>query len=887
MSEKTLVIVESPTKARTIAKFLGKDFVIKASNGHIRDLPSKADEIPANIKKEKWSRLGVNVEKDFEPIYVIPASKKAQVKALQDAIKSADMLYLATDEDREGESISWHLLEILKPEKYKIPYQRLVFHEITKEAIKKSLEKPRQIDFDLVSAQETRRILDRLYGYEVSPLLWQKIAPKLSAGRVQSVAMKMLVEREKERIGFISSNYWTLKVNLNSSAKEVDSDFVAELFSVVDKRVALGKDFDPSTGKLIHPDKVIAFDKLGITELLERLKAKPAIVSAVEEKSYTSKPLAPFITSSLQQEANTKLHYSAKRTMTVAQRLYENGLITYMRTDSTTLSEQAINAARTLIQHEYGAEYLPATPRVYATRVKNAQEAHEAIRPAGEVFVPISEVTNRLGDEAGRLYELIWKRTVASQMQDAKGTQIAVTIDIEDAKFKATGKTIEFPGYLRAYVEGSEDPEADLQDQERILPKLSEKQELVVKGFNVLDKNTQPPARYSEGSLIKELEKKGIGRPSTWATVLDTVLSRGYAFKKGNAVLPTWTAFAVLNLLEQHFHDLVNYEFTANLEDDLDNISRGEAKSLKYLQDFYFGGKHTGLKTLLESGKNGINPREVCGIKIGETTAGQVVEVRIGKFGAYLTNGEKNASLPSEMAPDELTLEKAEEILNTAKPVPESLGVDPESNLPVYLKTGPYGYYVQLGENRDKKNKPKMASLMPNMSPENLTLEEALKLFALPRVLGKHPQTGEEVIATRGRFGPYVQCGKENRSFKYEMYSPLDIKLEQALELLAQEKNTRRAVKEPETLRVIGKVPALQVVATATKSKKKSSPLTSELIIELKNGRYGPYVTDGEINATVQKDLDLEKITLEQALNLLDEKRARGTVKKRKRGGGE
>ncbi len=855
---KSLVIVESPTKARTITKFLGKDYIITASNGHIRDLPSKADEIPANLKGEKWARIGVNIDKNFEPIYVVPASKKSHVKKLQDAMKEADILYLATDEDREGESISWHLLELLKPDKYKIPYKRLVFHEITKEAINKALATPREIDFNLVSAQETRRILDRLYGYEISPLLWTKIAARLSAGRVQSVTIKLLVERERERMAFVSANYWSLKADFEVVGQD-PHNLIAELSSVGDKRVATGKDFDAKTGKLISPDKVVAYNKAEIDALLNKLKGNAILVSAVEQKPYISKPLAPFVTSSLQQEANAKLHYAAKRTMTIAQQLYENGLITYMRTDSTTLSDQAIKAARGLIQSEYGNEFLPASPRVYETKVKNAQEAHEAIRPAGERFTPITEVVAKMGAEAGRLYELIWKRTVASQMQDAKGTQISITIDVDDAKFRTSGKTIEFAGYLRAYVEGSDDPEQDLQDQEKILPKVEVGQKIGINNYTTLDKNTAPPARYSEGALIKELEKKGIGRPSTWATVLDTVLNRGYAFKKGTAIIPTFTAFAVVNLLQKHFTNLVNYEFTAKLEDELDEISLGEVKSEKYLSDFYFG--ESGLKAMLESGKKDIDPREVCGIEIGTNSAGQKIEVRIGKFGAYLTNGEKNSSLPADIAPDEMTLERAEEIINTAKQLPEALGEDVETGLKVYLKSGPYGYYVQLGENGDKKNKPKMASLMPTMKPETVTLEEAMQLFSLPRNLGKNPANGEDVIATRGRFGPYVQCGNESRSFRYDTYSPLDITLSQALELLAQEKTGgKRVIKTAETLRVIGE-----------HSNKK---------IELKKGRYGAYVTDGEINATAPKDTDLDSITIEQALNLLDEKRAKEPVKK-------
>ncbi|MCC6952501.1 MAG: type I DNA topoisomerase, partial [Deltaproteobacteria bacterium] len=565
MGEKSLVIVESPTKARTITKFLGKDFIVKASNGHVRDLPNSAAEIPAKIKKEPWSRLGVNDQADFEALYIVPPEKREHVKSLQAAMKEASILYLATDEDREGESISWHLVETLKP---KIPTKRLVFHEITKEAIQHAVATPRDIDENLVKAQETRRIVDRLFGYEVSPLLWKKMARGLSAGRVQSVAIRLLVERERARMRFVPSIYWGIEGKFAKNSGDV-SVIEAELTHVGDKRVAIGKDFDPETGKLISPNEVTVLNETTGPSLAEKLRASPAIVHNIEEKPFTQRPSPPFVTSSLQQEGNRKLKLSAKRTMTIAQQLYENGFITYMRTDSTTLSQEALNGARTFIEKEYGKQYLPAQPRTYQTKVRNAQEAHEAIRPAGEKFTAPETVRAQLGEDAFRLYDLIWKRTVASQMNDAHGTYVNVTIRCADASFRASGKTITFPGFLRAYVEGSDDPDADLADQERILPKVAKGEQLDVKAMDASEHSTQAPQRFTEGSLIKELERLGIGRPSTWATIVELVLNRSYAFKKGNALVPTFTACAVVSLLEKHFSALLDYEFTARLEDDL------------------------------------------------------------------------------------------------------------------------------------------------------------------------------------------------------------------------------------------------------------------------------------------------------------------------------
>ncbi len=844
MSGKHLVIVESPTKAKTIKKFLGKDYIIKASNGHVRDLPRNASEVPAKIKKEKWSSLGVNVDKDFEPTYIIPKNKKDHVKELKSHLAKAETLYLATDEDREGESISWHLLEILKP---KIPVKRLVFHEITKEAIQSSLDNARELDEDLVRAQETRRIIDRLFGYKLSELLWRKIRPKLSAGRVQSTAIRLLVERERERIIFKKAIYWGLKASFLKNS----DDFEAELTHYKEKRIATGKDFDPHTGKLLKADKILALSEKEAKDIKKKVEDGIPEVTSVEEKPFTSKPAPPFTTSTLQQEGNRKLRFSARHTMSVAQQLYENGFITYMRTDSTTLSNEALEAARGFIKKDYGKDFLPDEARIYTTKVKNAQEAHEAIRPAGIKFTPPEDVKTKLGTEAFRLYDLIWKRTVASQMKNATGTHISVHVEVEGAKFRAAGKTITFPGYLRAYVEGSDDPDADLADQEKYLPKLAEKDKLKTKQADEIERSTQPPARYTEGSLIKELERLGIGRPSTWATVVELVLNREYAFKKGSALVPSFTALSVVSLLENHFQNIVDYDFTAKLEDDLDAISRGEEHNIKYLKNFYFGNGHPGLITLVEKGMENIDPRIVCGIPLGTTDEGVNVEVRIGRYGPFITNGEHRASVPEGVAPDELTLDSAVETLEIASRAPESLGEHPETSKPIYLKAGPYGPYVQHGDQEEgSKKKPKMASLLSNMSPDEVTLDEAVKLLSLPIDLGEHPELKHPIIAANGRFGPYIKCDSETRSINLEEYSPITITKEQAITLLAQPKKSRRPAK-PKALKELGAHPE------------------SELAVSVRTGRYGPYVSDGQVNATLPKGTDPMEVTMEQAVDLL------------------
>lgn len=862
-----LVIVESPTKAKTIEKFLPKGFEVLASYGHVRDLPNNATEIPAEVKREKWSRLGVDVDRNFSPLYIVPADKERRVGELKRALKNASELYLATDEDREGESISWHLLSVLNP---KVPVKRLVFHEITKKAIEESLNNARNIDEDLVKAQETRRIIDRLYGYSVSPILWKKMVPRLSAGRVQSVAMRLLVQRERERAKFRSADFWDVKATFTSPLHP-ETPFEAQLTQIGSKRVADGKDFDPDSGKLLDSKDgaVVLLDEKGANDLVARLIKSHPKVTSVESKPFTQKPSPPFTTSTLQQEANRKLGFGAKRTMGVAQTLYENGFITYMRTDSTTLSDEALSAARNLITREFGKEYLYDEPRIYKTKVKNAQEAHEAIRPAGSEFTHPGSVRDRLGAEAAKLYELIWKRTLASQMRDAQGTRVLVAIAADDATFRASGRTISFPGYLRAYVEGSDDPEGDLADQDRVLPPLVSGEGLKGESYDALKHSTQPPARFTEGSLIKELERLGIGRPSTWATIVDVVLSRDYAFKKGAALVPSFLAIAVTGLLEGHFSHLVDYEFTAKLEDDLDSISRGELDNLEKLRGFYFGdsGSLKGLKDLVTSGEETIDPREVCGIRLGIDTKGRAVEVRIGRYGPFLSNGEDRSALPDSLAFDELTVTRAEELLKDAGKAPESLGLDPLSNLPVYLKKGRFGPYVQLGDAGEGKEKPKMASLLPGMSPEGVTLDVALELLKFPKQLGVHPENNEEILVANGRYGPYVKCGSESRSIPADE-SPLYIKLERALELLKQPRQNARAASQPKTLRELGKHPE------------------SSSTVAIKSGRYGPYVTDGTTNASLQRGADPDTLTLDEALALLKARLEMGPPKKRARSRG-
>jgi len=851
---KSLVIVESPAKARTIGHFLGRAFQVEASIGHVRDLPQGAKQIPAKYKGEPWAYLGVNVDHDFQPVYVIPPEKSKQVKKLKGLLKDAKELYLATDEDREGEAISWHLCEILKP---KVPVRRLVFHEITKEAIDQALAHPREVNSDLVRAQETRRILDRLYGYEVSPLLWRKVRPKLSAGRVQSVAVRLIVERERLRMAFVPAEYWDL---LGTFAKVKDRSFEASLVSVDGRRLPGGKDFDATTGAL-KDSTLLQLDESAATALVERLRGGTFRVASLTDRPYTTRPYAPFTTSTLQQEANRKLGWTARRTMQVAQSLYENGRITYMRTDSTSLADVAVDAARELVRSQYGQDYLPERPRVYKSKVKNAQEAHEAIRPAGHPFELPAAMKAELRADEFRLFDLIWKRTVASQMADARGRRITITIEGEGAVFQVGGKTIDFPGYLRAYVEGSDDPNAELADKETLLPSVQQGETLDCLGIEPVGHRTHPPSRYSEAALTRTLEEKGIGRPSTYASIIDTILARKYVFKKGSALVPTWVAFSVVQLLEEHMANLVDYDFTAQMEDDLDTISRGESASVEYLRRFYFGDGQPGLKAQLEQKAEQIDARSISQIRIGQPAGQEPIYVRVGRYGPFLQQGDRRASLREDLPPDELTVDAACELLDQAEQADEPLGICPETNRPVFLKVGRFGPYVQRGTAEDDQ-KPQNASLLKGMTPEAVDLKTALRLLSLPRTLGNDPENGQPVVATNGRFGPYIKCGSETRSLPADQ-SPLDVTLDEALALLAQPKTRGRRAAKKEPLRVFDR-----------------SPVTGEPV-QLIEGRYGPYVTDGTTNASLPKGVGPDEITFQQTLDLLAARAARGPAKKK------
>jgi DNA topoisomerase-1 len=860
-----LVIVESPAKARTIERFLGSDFVVEASIGHVRDLPRGAREVPPRYKGEPWARLGVNVDAGFEPIYVTVPGKSQQITKLRRLLERADTLWLATDEDREGEAISWHLTELLKP---RVPVRRLVFHEITREAIEQALERPRDIDEGLVRAQEARRILDRLYGYEVSPLLWRKIGPKLSAGRVQSVAVRLVVERERERRRFRSAGWHDLLGRFRpdggpggTAPGPGDDAFEAGLVAADGLRVPTGRDFDPATGRP-QSEGLLLLDEAGAAALAARLEGARFLVTAVQEKPYTSRPAPPFTTSTLQQEANRKLGFTARRTMRIAQSLYENGHITYMRTDSTHLARVAVEAARDLVREAYGDAYLPREPRVYESSVKNAQEAHEAIRPAGHPFELPDALRGELSDEEYRLFELVWKRTIASQMSDARGRRMTITIEGGGATFEVRGKTIDFPGYLRAYVEGSDDPDAELADQERLLPPVGEGEPLECLELAVKAHATQPPARYTEASLVQALEQRGIGRPSTYASILETIQEREYVFKRGNALVPTWVAISVVRLLERHLPGLVDYEFTAGMEDELDAISRGELGHVEYLRRFYFGNGDPGLKRLLEHKVDEVDAREVCTIAIGTPEGEPPVVVRVGRYGPYLQQGEdRRASLPENLPPDELSLDRAVDLLREGARAEEPLGLHPETGEPVFVKTGRYGPYVQLGAG-DEDGKPKRASLLKGMEPRTLDLATAVRLLSLPREVGRDPSTGEPVEAHVGRYGQYVKRGKETRSLPPDL-SSLDVTLEQALALLAQPKRGRSAGR--------AKVEPLKTFD--------ASPATGRPI-ELRDGRYGPYVTDGETNASLPRDVEPETVDHDLAVRLLAERAARGPVRR-------
>lgn len=854
----SLVIVESPAKARTIGKYLGKGFQVEASVGHVRDLPQGAKEIPEQYKGEEWAYLGVNVKENFTPVYVVPASKKPQVTKLRKALKEAKNLYLATDEDREGEAISWHLCELLKP---KVPVHRLVFHEITKTAISQAMDNPRTIDDGLVRAQETRRILDRLFGYEVSPLLWRKVKPRLSAGRVQSVAVRMIVDRERERIAFHSATYWDLLATFETEGGQT---FDATLVSVDDRKIPNGKDFDTATG-LLKNKELLQLDENGANELIERLKSADFRVAKLEDKPYTSRPAAPFTTSTMQQEANRKLGFTARRTMNVAQSLYENGHITYMRTDSTNLASVAVSAARALVLSEYGKNFLPDELRTYKSKVKNAQEAHEAIRPAGQPFELPGGLKSKLNADEFKLFELIWKRTVASQMADAKGRRITITIEGEGAVFQVSGKTIDFPGFLRAYVEGSDDPLKEMADKETILPAVEVEDRINNKNLKPKSHTTQPPARFTEASLTRSLEEKGIGRPSTYASIIDTILNREYVFKRGTALVPSWMAFSVTTLMVQHFPSLVDYQFTAQMEDDLDAISRGEEGHLNYLRNFYYGNGRPGLKKQLENKVEEIDARSVSRFSLGIPKSGEFTEeifVRVGRYGPFLEQGERRASLRDDMPPDEVNVETAIELLEKASKGDEPLGLCPDTHRPIFLKEGRFGPYVQLGTTDDDE-KPKNASLLKDMLPPDVTLEVALKLLSLPRTIGDHPEQKEPIVAQNGRFGPYIKCGGETRSLPSEI-SPIDVTMEQAVHLLAQPKQRRGRAAPKEPIKQFDK-----------------SPVTDEPV-KLLDGRYGPYVTDGTTNASLPKGTEPGELTFDEALQLLADRAAKGPPKKKK-----
>src|SRR5690348_4815435 len=849
---KRLVIVESPAKARTIKSYLGDDFVVESSVGHIRDLPERAADIPDEYKKEKWARLGVDIEHDFAPLYIVDPDKKKKVSELKKLLKGSDELLLATDEDREGEAIAWHLLEVLKP---KVPVRRMVFHEITKEAISRALDQTRDIDERLVDAQETRRILDRLYGYEVSPVLWKKITRGLSAGRVQSVATRLVVERELERIAFRAASWWDIEAMFDPES------FQARLVSVDGKRLALGRDF--GNDGTLKSDDVLQLDEDGARGLAQRLEQSSFSVSRVERKPYARRPSPPFMTSTLQQEASRKLRYSAQTTMALAQRLYENGYITYMRTDSTTLSESALTAAREQVASLFGAEYVPPAPRRYERKVKNAQEAHEAIRPSGDRFRTPQHVRSEVTPDEHALYELIWMRTIASQMKDAQGQTVSLRIAGdssagESAEFGASGTVITFRGCLAAYEEGRDDDRAAQEgDEERRLPNLSEGDAVELRSLEPQGHETSPPARYTEATLVRTLEELGIGRPSTYASILGTILDRGYVFKRGTALVPAFLAFSVVGLLEKHFGRLVDYDFTASMEDDLDRIASGDEQRVQWLGRFYFGDGSDGLHDLV-SDLGAIDAREINSLEIGDG-----IVLRVGRYGPYLERDGQRASVPEELAPDELTLEKAEELLSQPSGDRE-LGTHPETGLPIVARTGRYGPYVTEVPPEDSKEKPRTASLFKTMSLDTIGLDDAVRLLEIPRVVGV-PEDGEEVVARNGRYGPYVQKGKESRSLESEEQL-FTIDLQGALALLAQPRQRRgqRAATKP--LRELG-----------------ADPVGGKEIV-LKEGRFGPYVTDGETNASLRKGDDPDTVTLDRAVELLAERRAKGPAKRSTRG---
>ncbi len=887
---KKLVIVESPAKSKTIAKYLGEGFIVEASIGHIRDLPQPS-ELPAELKKTPLGKFAVDIDNDFKPYYVVSSDKKKKVAELKAQLKDADALYLATDGDREGEAIAWHLLEVLKP---KVPVYRMTFGEITKEAIHRAMDNLRDVDQDLVDAQETRRVLDRLYGYEISPVLWRKVARGLSAGRVQSVVTRMVVDRERERMAFKSASYWDLTGQFGAGS----GSFKAKLAAVDGAKVASGRDFNDN-GELTSRNAVHLNEELAAS-LAAGLQDAEFRVRSVDTKPYTRRPAAPFTTSTLQQEAGRKLRFSSKSTMQVAQRLYENGYITYMRTDSSALSNEAITAARRQASELYGPEYVPQSPRVYSGKAANAQEAHEAIRPAGDSFRTPAQVAKQLSGDEFRLYELIWKRTVASQMADAKGSTAtirlgAVTVgdpaDRRDAEFSASGTVITFPGFLAAYEEGKDESRDDESEEARRLPNVAKDDALTATDIVAVGHETSPPPRYTEASLTAELEKKGIGRPSTYASTISTIQDRGYVRKQGSALVPSWIAFSVIRLLEQHFHDYVDYEFTADMEADLDKIANGQAAGPAWLKHFYFGeDSEPGLLSIVNN-LGEIDAREINSIPITDA-----ITLRVGKFGPYLESstatvdpetGEvveaARANVPEDLAPDELTAAKAVELMETAAPEERVLGADPHTGHTIVAKNGRYGAYVteiipemteeQLANQpveyykngkpkpakKPVKAKPRTGSLFASMSVDTITLDQALQLMSLPRVLGQDAD-GNPITVQNGRFGPYLKKGTDSRSIGSEE-EIFTITLESALEIYSQPKQRgARAAVPP--LAEFGPDPV------------------SEKNIVVKEGRFGPYITDGITNITVPRSTSVEELTREQAVELLAEKRAKGPVKR-------
>ncbi len=913
---KALVIVESPAKARTIAGMLGPDFVVESSIGHVRDLPRGADEVPAAFKGEDWARLGVDVDNGFKPLYVVSAAKRSVVANLKRLLKDADEVYLATDEDREGESIAWHLTEVLSP---RVPVKRMVFHEITPGAIRRAVEEWRDLDRRLVDAQEARRILDRLYGYEVSPVLWKKVMPRLSAGRVQSVATRMVVERERARMRFRSATWWGVEATLAApAARRVGSaapadtgvdaaapaTFTATLVTLDRTSVATGRNFD-AEGRVGGTEAVRVLVEEEARALAAGLAHRDFTVRSVTERPFRRSPAPPFMTSTLQQEAGRKLRFSSQRAMQVAQRLYEQGWITYMRTDSTTLSDEALRAARSQATSLYGARYVPDAPRRYERKVKNAQEAHEAIRPAGDSFRTPEQAARSLSGDELRLYELIWKRTIASQMADATGTSAQVrlagrmpadapVLPGAEAELSASGRVIAFPGFLRAYVEGEDDPEAELADREVVLPPLAEGDEVEALELEPGSHATQPPARYTEASLVKAMEELGVGRPSTYASVIATILDRGYVWKKGSALVPSFTAFAVVGLLERYFPDLVDYNFTAAMEDDLDEIASGREEVLPWLTRFYFGGprgngsggppapagtaggssepgvgigpgggptSRLGLKGAVATHLADIDAREINSIPIGTDADGNPIVVRVGRYGPYLQRGEERASIPDDLAPDELSVTRAEELL-AAPSNDRELGTDPETGEAVRVRAGRYGPYVQLGDVVEGGPKPRTASLFASMTPTTVTLEQALDLLRIPRVVGTDPVTGEEIVAHNGRFGPYLKRGNDTRSLASEEQL-LTVTLDEACAVFQQPKTRRGRGAAAGPLRELGADPG------------------TGLPVVVREGRFGPYVTDGTTNASLRKGDDPQTITIERAGELLADRRAAGPATRR------